>query len=174
MGDAAALRIYRLLLEKTRSAALRCGAEKWLWYSEHIEDGDEWPAGEFLKKVQTGRDLGERMEAAFSEAFAAGASKVVIIGSDCPELDAEMLEAAFDALDRNDFVLGPTPDGGYYLLGMKHTDDSVFRGIAWSTDAVRNATLQKIAAAGKTCALLPDLPDIDTEEDWRAYEQRRK
>ncbi|MCB0576686.1 MAG: DUF2064 domain-containing protein, partial [Saprospiraceae bacterium] len=78
------------------------------------------------------------------------------------------------ALDRSDFVLGPTPDGGYYLLGMKQPDNSVFRGIVWSTDAVRNATLQKIAAAGKTCALLPDLPDIDTEEDWRAYEQRRK
>ena len=95
-----------------------------------------------------------------------------MIGSDCPELTGEVLQMAFDLLDHSDFVLGPVPDGGYYLLGMKAFEPSVFHGIAWSTETVRETTLEKIRAAGKSCALLPMLSDVDTEEDWRALSPR--
>jgi rSAM/selenodomain-associated transferase 1 len=167
VGDTEALRIYRILLEKTRQAALGVQAERWLFYSDFMESGDDWPETHFQKKVQSGGDLGDRMEQAFQQAFDAGAGKVLIIGSDCPGLTGLLLQEAFDRLDNADFVLGPTPDGGYYLLGMKDLDVSVFRGIVWSTDAVRTATLEKIQAAGKICSLLPELSDVDTEEDWR-------
>ena len=170
-GDAEALRIYRFLLAKTRAAALALRAERLLFYSDFPDRADEWPETEFVKKVQTGRDLGERMEAAFREAFENGSGKAVIIGSDCPGLTGELLQAAFDRLETADFVLGPTPDGGYYLLGMKELETSLFREIEWSTDTVRARTLAKIAAAGKSFALLPELPDIDTEEDWLLYEK---
>lgn len=170
VGDEEALRIYHVLMEKTRLAALGVQAERWLFYSDFIEKNDDWPEADFSKKTQSEGDLGERMEQAFGTAFDAGAKKVVIIGSDCPELTDALLQTAFDRLDESDFVLGPVPDGGYYLLGMKELEPSVFRDIAWSTETVRVRTLEKIQAAGKSCALLPVLSDVDTEEDWRAVQ----
>ncbi len=171
-GDAEALRIYHFLLEKTRAAALKVQAGRLLFYSDFPDRADEWPETEFIKKVQTGRDLGERMEAAFLDAFESGSGKTVIIGSDCPDLTGEILQSAFDRLEGVDFVLGPTPDGGYYLLGMKQLETSVFRDIEWSTDSVRARTIEKINAAGKSFALLPELSDIDTEDDWLLYEKK--
>ena len=168
LGDVETLRIYHILLEKTRSAALGCQAERWLIYSDFVESNDVWHPDFFQKKVQHSGDLGERMEAAFQMAFEARSDKVVIIGSDCPELTGEILQQAFDELDSFDFVLGPVPDGGYYLLGMKTLESSVFHNIEWSTETVLEKTLKRIAAAGKSFMLLPMLSDVDTEEDWRA------
>lgn len=170
VGDTEALRVYQILLEKTRVAAQGVQAERWLFYSDFVEKNDAWPEADFSKKKQADGDLGQRMEQAFRTAFEAGASKAVIIGSDCPELTGEMLQKAFDALDEADFVLGPAPDGGYYLLGMKRLEPAVFRGIEWSTERVRTLTLEKIRAAGKSCTLLPELSDVDTETDWRAFQ----
>lgn len=172
VGDAEALRIYRILLDKTRSAALDCVAQRWLCYSDFVVENDEWSPEFFQKMVQHPGDLGERMEQAFRVAFKAGAGKVVIIGSDCPELSGELLQQAFDGLDSADFVVGPVPDGGYYLLGMKSLEPSVFQGIEWSTETVRAKTLEKIAALGKSYAELPLLSDVDTESDWRALHPR--
>jgi rSAM/selenodomain-associated transferase 1 len=169
VGDEAALRIYRYLLGKTRVAAQGVRAERVLCYSDVVETNDDWPEADFIKTTQAPGDLGARMAASFQSAFDKGAEKAVIIGSDCPALTGALLQRAFDALDHSDFVLGPTPDGGYYLLGMRHFDETVFQNIEWSTDSVRAHTLDRIAAAGKTCALMPVLSDVDTEEDWLAY-----
>ncbi len=169
LGDTEALRIYQILLEKTRAAALDCAANRYLFYSDFMDEKDTWLPDSFQKEIQHSGDLGERMEAAFQQAFEAGASKVVIIGSDCPQLTGEVLQQAFDLLDAADFVLGPVPDGGYYLIGMKALEASVFYNIEWSTETVRDKTIEKILAVGKTYALLPMLYDVDTEEDWRAY-----
>ncbi len=168
-GDVEALRIYRLLLDKTRAAALEAVAERWLWYSDFADQYDQWPTSEFHKMVQPPGDLGERMERAFQTAFDAGAGRVVIIGSDCPGLTGTILEEAFAALDTTDFVIGPVPDGGYYLLGMRTLATGLFRDVAWSTDTVRATTLDRIAAAGKSCVLLPLLTDVDTEDDWLGW-----
>ena len=165
MGDVEALRIYNLLLDRTRHAAQGVAVERWLCYSDFIPIQDEWPESDFKKKIQHPGDLGERMESAFREAFATGAAKAIIIGSDCPELSGELLQQAFDALAHADFVIGPTPDGGYYLLGMKQLESSVFHGIEWSTETVRSMTVEKIRAAGLSCAELPVLSDLDMEED---------
>lgn len=170
LGDAEALRIYHLLLEKTRMAVLDCPVERCLLYSDFVAENDAWNPESFQKVVQQPGDLGERMEAAFQMAFETGSHKVAIIGSDCPELSGAVLQQAFDLLDTVDFVLGPVPDGGYYLLGMKAMEPSVFHHIEWSTETVRAKTLERINALGKTCALLPMLMDVDTEEDWRAAE----
>jgi len=170
VGDAEALRVYHVLLGKTRQAALGTTARRWLFYSDTVETGDAWPESDFEKTVQCPGDLGARMADAFRRAFAAGAARVVIIGSDCPELTGPLLDDAFARLEHADFVLGPTLDGGYYLLGMTAYDPSVFDGIAWSTDSVCAATLEKIRAAGKICTLLPERTDVDTEADWRKIE----
>ncbi len=174
LGDAEALRIYHILLEKTRAAALEAAAERHLYYTEMAQQQDDWPADLFQKKLQSPGDLGARMENAFQNAFAAGAEKVLIIGSDCPELNGALLNDAFERLDAVDFVVGPVPDGGYYLLGMRTMETSVFRKIEWSTDTVRARTLEKIEALGKSYALLPELTDIDEAEDWEKYLERLK
>ncbi|MBK6998112.1 MAG: TIGR04282 family arsenosugar biosynthesis glycosyltransferase [Lewinellaceae bacterium] len=167
LGDEEALRIYQILLKKTRSAALACEAERYLFYSDFVDEQDDWAPAFFQKKIQHRGDLGARMESAFQQTFESGAKKVIIIGSDCPELSGETLQQAFDLLDTADFVLGPVPDGGYYLLGMKALESSVFHNIEWSTETVRAKTIEKILAVGKSYALLPILSDVDTEEDWR-------
>ncbi len=173
LGAAEALRIYLSLLEKTRKTSAETSAERWLFYSDFVPEQDEWPQELFLKKRQEPlEDLGARMEAAFQQAFDAGADKVVIVGSDCPELSPNILQAAFEALDHADFVIGPVFDGGYYLLGMKQMETTLFRDISWSTDRVRAQTLEKIAALNKQCQVLPLLTDIDEASDWTDYLMR--
>ena len=93
LGVAEALRIYHVLLVKTRNYAAGVVAERHLYYSEFIEDKDDWPRALFEKKCQVEGDLGARMEAAFRTAFESGAGKVLIIGSDCPELSSGLLNS---------------------------------------------------------------------------------
>jgi rSAM/selenodomain-associated transferase 1 len=169
VGDAEALRIYQFLLNETRQAALDCRAERWLFYSDYIDPDDAWSSPDFIKKLQSAGDLGDRMSAAFAQAFSAGADRVLIIGSDCPEMDGTLLNKAFDLLDDADYVLGPASDGGYYLLGMKTMHNGVFQHITWSTETVLAETAKRIAAQGKTVTYLPELRDVDTEEDWKRF-----
>ena len=73
------------------------------------------------------------------------------------------------ALDHSPFVVGPAMDGGYYLLGMNTFEPSIFENIDWSTDKVFNQTIDAIKKLNKSCYLLPELSDIDYEEDWEEY-----
>jgi uncharacterized protein len=114
-------------------------------------------------------DLGARMLGAIAGRFAAGAAKVLVIGTDCPDLDPALLATAFAQLDRADAVLGPAADGGYYLVGMKRPIPELFQGIPWSTPATLSATLARAGAAGVSVALLDERRDIDTAADWRAW-----
>jgi hypothetical protein len=172
VGDAEALRIYRLLLDETQKAAMGTRAERWLFYSDDIDPDDNWLAADFRKFRQEGSDLGKRMENAFRTAFEAGAEKAIIIGSDCPELSGSILEYAFEQLEASDFVLGPADDGGYYLLGMRAFEPALFHGVAWSTDTVASSTLNTINDLGKTVATLEILSDVDTEADWKRFSQK--
>ncbi len=171
LGHEEAVRIYRFLIEKTRQAASAAPTtHRWLFYANGLpEDADGWDDTCFTRYVQCSGDLGERMADAFRRAFAAGASRAVIIGSDCPELSGEHLAEAFGALSNGDVVLGPTPDGGYYLLGLRHFHEALFKGIAWSTPAVFEQTLAVVQHLGWRVEILPPLADIDTEADWKAY-----
>lgn len=165
LGAAPTLRVYQYLLEKTRLAVLAVDAHRILCYSDFVDMQDAWLDADFTKTLQHSGDLGARMEQAFLDAFAAGAEKVLIIGSDCPELSGAILQQAFAALDSHDAVLGPTPDGGYYLLGLKAPEPTVFHDMVWSVDSVRAVTQARLAQAGKTYMLLPELADVDTEAD---------
>ena len=120
--------------------------------------------------AQAAGDLGVRLEQAFAEAFARGFEKVAVIGSDCVELTPAVFFETWAALETGDAVLGPSTDGGYYLLALRQPCAALFRGIAWSTDAVRAQTLAQAQAAGLSAHELAALPDIDTEGDWRKAE----
>ena len=166
-GNEKALEIYQFLLEKTRTAALEANAERWLWYSQSVVADDEWRAKDFTKKQQPEGDLGKRMAAAFREAFEAGAERVVIIGSDCPDVTGRLIDEAFGRLKSGvNVVLGPTFDGGYYLLGMDRFYPFLFENINWSTETVLSETCERASTAGLSVAQLIKLNDIDTEEDW--------
>ena len=108
------------------------------------------------------------MSHAFKKAFETH-QKVVIIGSDCASLTKEIVEKAYKALNTNPFVIGPAIDGGYYLLGMNQYFPQVFENIEWSTPSVFPKTIEIIENLGKSYFLLPELSDIDTEEDWKKY-----
>ncbi|MBS0660385.1 MAG: TIGR04282 family arsenosugar biosynthesis glycosyltransferase [Verrucomicrobia bacterium] len=121
---------------------------------------------------QGGGDLGVRLAGAFAAAFEAGAERVVVLGSDCIDLTADLLRGAFAALQEVDAVLGPSPDGGYYLLGLRRPSPRVFAGIAWSTERVAAQTLERLAELGWSHRLLPARTDVDTLAEWREVEPR--
>ncbi len=139
-----------------------------MFYSDFINKDDQWDANLFQKYLQENGDLGNRMKSAFQQAFQ-NSSKVVIIGSDCASLNVEIVEEAFTALKSSPFVIGPAMDGGYYLIGMNTYEPSVFENIEWSTEKVFNQTINAIKKLNKSCYLLPELSDIDYEEDWEEY-----
>jgi uncharacterized protein len=174
VGNTEALRIYRELLQCTQDATKELNAQKCVYYSDFIDITDVWDNELFLKRKQAEGDLGERMAAAFEAIFAGsdgnGMNKAIIIGSDCPGLTKDLLENAFHRLDQYDVVIGPSTDGGYYLLGTREFVPKLFQGIPWSTEAVLETTLAAAAKAQKSYFCLPKLSDVDTEIDWRAWE----
>ena len=170
VGDQKALDIYRRLLDVTRSVVLQVNAQYHLFYSDFIDMADDWDNKIFAKYLQQGSDLGEKMSAAFKTVFlhtnTSELHKVVIIGSDCVDLTPEILDMAFNLLDDSDVVVGPTFDGGYYLLGKKELNAALFENISWSTDTVYQETHDKARNLQLNIADLPTLSDIDNEEDW--------
>jgi uncharacterized protein len=171
VGDEKALEIYLELTEITRKNVLILrGPSRHVFYSDFYNHSDDWANNKFQKHVQSGDDLGERMANAFSDMLKTH-QNAVIIGSDCPTLTAEILESAFEQLKTHDFVVGPSTDGGYYLLGFGQNTggDFVFKNMDWSTESVLPTTLKRIEENGKTVFLLPELTDVDEEKDWEAF-----
>jgi rSAM/selenodomain-associated transferase 1 len=167
MGEARALEIYRHLIQSTYSVLEDVSAPVWTYFSDFIPETVNPPIAKSF--VQEGHDLGERMANAIARSFESGMEKVVLIGTDCPTLQSQHLNEAFEALSNSDLVLGPATDGGYYLIGMKSKADYLFEGISWSTSEVLSQTLAVATAHGLHFTLLDELSDIDTQEDWERY-----
>ena len=169
VGEDQALAIYLKLLAHTRQLVMTMDCDKYLFYSDFVDEKDAWDNGIFNKKVQSPNvDLGEKMNKAFEFIFSKKYEKAVIIGSDCWELKMEHLTAAFEGLENNDFVLGPAKDGGYYLLGMKNLYPEIFANKKWSTASVLEDTIKSIKYLQKTYCLLSVLSDVDHYEDLPA------
>jgi rSAM/selenodomain-associated transferase 1 len=167
MGELRALEIYRQLVQMTYSALAEVPASIWTYFSDFIPETVNFPIAKSF--AQEGQDLGERMAGAFARSFEMGMDKVVLIGTDCPTLQSQHLNEAFEALTDSDLVLGPATDGGYYLIGMKRRADYLFEGISWSTSQVLTETLNVASQHGLTTTLLQELNDVDTSEDWERY-----
>lgn len=175
IGAEAALAVYRELLALTATAVAAAQVPATLWLAEAPAGADprqprpEWPGLPWRVQPAVG-SLGERMAQAFGEAFRAGAGRVVIIGTDCPGLSAELLSQAFDQLLHHELVVGPADDGGYYLLGMSQLYPELFDNKDWSTATVLPDTLADAARLGLGVARLPTLHDVDSAQDlatWR-------
>ena len=120
-------------------------------------------------------DLGARLLAAFHALRASGAARVLAVGADSPTLPPERIPEAARALDDADVVLGPTEDGGYYLVGARRGEETILRDIPWSTERVLEVTRARAAEAGLAVRLLPAWYDVDGPEDGKrlAEEARR-
>lgn len=105
------------------------------------------------------------MQLAFKQAFEDGYGKVIIIGSDCPDLSPKILNNAFEALNNHQSVIGSAEDGGYYLLGMKHYYPFIFEDKKWSQDFIFQDTINQMKGHSISFKTLPVLNDIDTESD---------
>lgn len=165
-------------LKDTISACQRAGCAETLisyapnealdWFTE------QWQGVGLLP--QRGADLGERLVNLFKDAWERRYQPFVGMGADSPDLPSEYLCAAFDALkpgkDSADVVLGPSTDGGYYLIGMKWATPELFRDIPWSTDKTFERTLERVEAMKLKVHLLPVWSDVDTPEDLIALQQR--
>ncbi len=166
IGSQKALAIYRRLLEHTRNLALSIQLEKFLFYDEYIDAHDMWDSEVFHKQIQVGHNLGARMANAFN-AVLTFHDRAVIIGSDCPGLDAVIIQEAYDRLSSYDIVIGPAFDGGYYLIGMNQTHPCLFENLEWSTDTVFKTTMDRCRENDLSVHKLPILRDIDDENDLR-------
>lgn len=168
IGDKRALQVYRQLVRHTIEVTAPLQVDKQLWYSHFIPDYDPWDLPNAISKVQDGEDLGERMSQAFGSGFDAEYKKIVLIGTDCPHIQQQHLESAFTALNGSDVVLGPSLDGGYYLIGMKQRLPILFRDMPWSTDQLLEKTLSILDQQILNVQMLETLNDIDTIEDLKA------
>lgn len=165
LGEQEALRIYKELLLHTHAISVKTNADKFVFYSDHLQLSDIWEDDRYCKYLQAGETLGDKMKDAFRRMFEKDYEKVIIIGSDCYELTAEIIESAFEKLNEGEAVIGPAKDGGYYLLGMKKIIPGVFENKEWSTASVCSDTIADFEKAGIRFSFLPLLNDVDTAED---------
>lgn len=146
-----------------------------LCFAWAVAPGEKLPThGGVESEEQVGEGLGERLYNAFAAGLAESAT-MVIVGSDQPELEKSRVVEAFEMLEKgSEVVLGPSADGGYYLIGLRREslDRALFEGIPWSTGEVLAATLERCQRTGRSCALLPVGFDIDTPADLDALALR--
>jgi rSAM/selenodomain-associated transferase 1 len=168
-GEAAAL--YRcFLLDKISAVQALVGAQRVVAFTpDEAQAVFAALAPDFTLVPQRGPDLGARLRATLASLLEAGHSGAIAVDSDTPTLPREFLQQAVDCLSRPgpDVVLGPTEDGGYYLIGVRAAHRALFDGIPWSTSAVLEVTLRQAAAAGLQTVCMPAWFDVDTPDDLR-------
>ena len=114
---------------------------------------------------QKGNSLGEKMSNAFSHAFSVGADKAVVIGTDCPQITTQTIVKAFEKLEKSEVVIGPSYDGGYYLLGLRRLIPELFYDIDWSTNLVLDQTMKRLRYNDIKSEFLEMLRDVDNVQD---------
>jgi len=171
-GDETALHIYRsFVLDIVDMLKNRARPPTICFYPHDAEETVvNWLGRNFSYLPQRGEDLGERMENAFADSFSGGAAKVVLIGSDIPDLTTAVIDESFSCLEQDDAVIGPASDGGYYLIGFRKNSflHDIFRGIFWGAGSVFRETMRIFAGSGLHVHVLPEWNDVDTLDDLRS------
>ena len=163
IGQKKALLIYSELLNKTASIVNSLSAEVHLYYSDYIEENDNFNPSKIKKFIQKGNNLGDRIINALNISFK-NFSPIVVIGSDLWNLEISDIEDTFRILKNKNIVIGPSTDGGYYLIGMNYLDTKIFENKNWGEESVLNDTISGID--DKTnIHLLGEKTDIDTYDD---------
>jgi len=166
IGTEKALQVYKFLLQHTHDITVGLDCDKFLYYSDYLDELDGWKHDTFHKKLQHDGELGERMSKAFTDLFDEGYQRLLIIGSDCLELESELIRSAFGILEKKEVVIGPSADGGYYLLGMRRANlPLLFQNKAWGSSSVLAETLNDLVTSNCNFELLKVLNDVDEEKD---------
>ena len=175
LGPEAAAAVSRLLAEAAIGATRpRAGEyDRLLCFAPANAEAQmrQWLPGESVWPQPDG-DLGHRMAAAFREAFARGATRVALVGTDIPWITADVVARSFEGLGTADVVLGPAQDGGYYLVALSRPRPELFAGIEWSTPEVLTATRERAAALGLRTRLVDTMADVDGILDIAAHWDR--
>ncbi len=162
-----AAEIYEAFIADTISTVLKLKCEKiTVAYSPiYSEKTFQRLCGQSVDYLpQKGHNLGERMKNAFKHSFDTGFERTVIIGTDSPTLPSSYIRKAFEVLKEVPVTIGPTFDGGYYLIGLSEQNNALFDNIEWSTSSVFSQTLAKIKTANKQLCILPPWYDVDTPD----------
>jgi rSAM/selenodomain-associated transferase 1 len=168
LGRDAAIALRRALLLDTYDAVCAAGADVIVAFTpDDARDEVEMLLARSGTRCipQSGHDLGARMHTATSDALARGAHHVVLVGSDLPSLPATHLTDAFRSLETHDVVLGPSADGGYYLVGMRQAEGRLFEGVTWGSASVLSETLATAKALNLSTARISPWFDVDTRDD---------
>ena len=171
LGPEGACRLHREMTEKIVAQVQQIKKNYPLMMEIHFSGGSReqmagWLGRDLDYVVQSEGDLGDRMRLAFQKAFRQGWKRVVLIGSDLPDLTPAIIRGSFERLTHHDLVLGPAQDGGYYLIGLKANRPELFgSSIIWGTKEVLKKTLKTADQLGLKTALLARLRDVDRPED---------
>jgi rSAM/selenodomain-associated transferase 1 len=175
IGTQAASDAYRAMVHYLTESLCESGDQRAIAYSPIDRKKEFANFPNWQQTPQSEGPLGARMASFFCDAFDSGAKRVVLIGSDCPDITPEVIDEAFQSLASTNVVLGPTVDGGYYLVGMSAKFHDIFSDITYSTESVLQETLSLATRNGITCHCLDQLNDIDEIADLKLYiEQLRQ
>ncbi len=175
IGEEKALFLYKTFAQKTLSTVEKSGMDHRICFFPEDKQGivEDWLGLDHTYMPQQGDDLGRRMCNGLSRVFDQGIQKAILVGTDVPDISARHLLAAFDLLSQSKVVIGPSLDGGYWLIGFQRDGfcPDIFRQIEWGTDSVFSATIEKCKVAGLSPGILPVLQDIDTLEDLQLFQE---
>ncbi|MFT7018501.1 MAG: rSAM/selenodomain-associated transferase 1 [Cyclobacteriaceae bacterium] len=168
IGQDMAMEVYKELVSFTAEISDKVkNVDKAVYYSLYVEMWDFFNDEKYQKSIQQGNDLGQRMLNAFYDAFEEGYEKVVLIGSDTPDISKKLIIEAYAKLDDSDVVVGPAEDGGYYLIGMKDAHKELFEGMTYSHADVYQELMETAEDMSLKVSTIQTLFDIDTVDDMK-------
>lgn len=166
LGEEGAAQLQKKLTEHTLSEVSQLAVDCRIYFAGGNKTlMANWLGESYQYYPQSEGNLGDRLIQALKEGFNQGIARIIIIGIDCPDLKAALIDQAFQALTQNDLVLGKAEDGGYYLIGLRGFYPQLFQGIDWGTHVVLQQTVTVAETLGLSIRYLPLLNDIDTPED---------
>lgn len=176
IGDMAALKVYRWCVETTLKRLANLSDEIIIYVDSkhHLDLFKHWVGPQWKLALQQGEDLGERLAQASQEIFDEGCDRIIFIGTDSPWIAEDDIKNAFLKLDSSDIVIGPTDDGGYYLVGLSKPHASIFNNVTWGSSDVFEQTVENAKSQGLIPAVLDRDYDIDRVDDFeRLFNDQR-
>jgi rSAM/selenodomain-associated transferase 1 len=169
LGSYSAIALYARFVEDTLETLNKINVNKFIFYSPENYKNKflKWLGNGYMYRAQKGGDLGERMDNAFLSVFGEGYGRIIILGSDSPDLPVTIIDKALQSLLIHDTVIGPSLDGGYYLLGFRKEkyQSGVFKKINWSSKIVFEKTMTYLRTKKLKTKILEKWRDIDTAND---------
>jgi len=178
LGDQAVIELYKNFVLDTLSTIRQLNVPfRICFHPESARDKmKEWLGEQYAYMAQEGANIGQRMKNALAQTIEEGFSRAILIGSDIPDLPADFLIQALQSLESHPVVIGPSSDGGYYLIGFSkaHFLPNAFDGISWSTENVFRQTIDVLEEHSNNVHVLPEWFDVDTPVDLRELVNRNR